>query len=243
MGLKESGLRGSLRNVSVDIVAIPDSVVDNFEESDADPAGPYGDGDDLSTFYSGSLDQFDRTTSGPAINNHAVSTDAPNTNDHGIVSNEGDGLPRYPEPEETVKALLKGDSSRTEPGLLFTAKHDENDDEITAYGVIHRPTQDDWQIYKYQNAAADELSEGRDILETNSVSLSTDDYYWYEVDTPDENGNFEVRVYELDNGERGSEVDSSSQTDTDIDHTQRGVGMFIGHEGSGGRIDEIEVLE
>ena len=71
MGLKESGLRGSLRNVSVGIDAIPDSVVYQWRREDfADP-------------WPANVSDVDMTVNGLSTTNGFVTGDG--TDDHGLA--------------------------------------------------------------------------------------------------------------------------------------------------------------
>jgi len=98
--------------------AIPDGVVDNFEESDSDPPGPYGSGDDISTYYTTISGTWARTTT--AIKNAQSverATASGSADSDAIISTPGDGLPTYPSDGETVSGLIRTGSGVT-PGLL-----------------------------------------------------------------------------------------------------------------------------
>ena len=211
MGLKESGLRGSLRNVSVGIAAIPDNVVDNFEDH---PDGIYDTGDDLSDFYSGpALNNADRTTEDdPAEGEkHLKITDSRNS----IYSLENNGLNRYHEPGDTVAVLLKEDGD-SQPHV-GTNLSDENGN-IEGYSFGFQPSGNEFRLRKYSDFA--ESDDAGDGLASGSISLSNDEWYWLEFDTPEiGDGSMELRVYDVtlnDEPERGSELESLSAVDDDF---------------------------
>jgi len=121
--------------------AIPDSVIDNLEPSDGDPAGPYDEGDDLSSFYSGTLDHFDRTTDDPTIEgDYSIHAESPDTLEARIVSvpdGQDKDLPNgYPDLSDGDRIRMSGDEIDTDatPGMVFEAVDEDN-----FYSVAFRP--------------------------------------------------------------------------------------------------------
>ena len=234
--------RAGLMSVAED--DIPDSIVDNFEDADADPPGPYGDGDDLSDYYNGSLTAFNRSTDTVAVGNHACSVEPPDEGDHGILSQPDDGLPRYPEQEDTVKCLVRADGG-DQIGLLFNGGFDSGDDTIDCYlGEIY-PVQNEITIYRYLDAPPDSMGADGDRIQvsSSSVSLSSETWYWLEVDMVDDSGNVEARVYDYneDDNTRGSQLGSTSGENTDISVSNVGVGPQS-RNSTQGWVDEIEIV-
>ena len=124
MGLKESGLRGSLRNVSVGIDAIPDrGIVHEWQTSE-------GSGDTVTDTVSGaditlsgaSWDQFDNWWDGWAI-------DYDGDGDYGVVDNEN-----------RVDIGQEG-------SLIMTIRFDTLDTDQNDYAFGHRATDNDNRIY------------------------------------------------------------------------------------------------
>ena len=91
MGLKESGLRGSLRNVSVGIAAIPDTVVLRPES------------DDLDNFeaINGSIGLWDINNDTPVLDGN-LSLKFVGSDSGAIASSPGEGLPYYPDVGDEV---------------------------------------------------------------------------------------------------------------------------------------------
>ena len=92
MGLKESGLRGSLRNVSVGIDAIPDSVVTRPDSNDLDHFS--GDTDDVTIQTDVSFGENDETYEFAA--------------DDSVVIFSDNGLDAYPSRGQQLSCLLQG---------------------------------------------------------------------------------------------------------------------------------------
>jgi len=91
--------------------AIPDSVIDNFEDY---PDGPYDEnGETLSDFYGGDLASFDRQTGTVFEGTHALEQDG----DVRIASLAGEGLPRYPQEGDEFSIRVKMGSTFTRIGF------------------------------------------------------------------------------------------------------------------------------
>lgn len=97
MGLKEGGLRGSLRNVSKSFQTIDNLEPEYYEDI----------GNTLSTYYDGSLGSSTR------VQNSSVAPEGEyylelsvGPDDSGILSHEGDGLNRYPTSADTFAARV-----------------------------------------------------------------------------------------------------------------------------------------
>jgi hypothetical protein len=91
------------------ISATPDSVVDNFEDADADPAGPYASGETITDYYTITAGDFSRTTSNAIADSYSLERTSASGNVYSdaIVSLDGDGLPIYPTEGETVSLIVK----------------------------------------------------------------------------------------------------------------------------------------
>ena len=86
------------RSGSDEISAIPDSVVDNFEEQSN--GGVYGQ---LSDFYTGNISDFDRNTNSPVAEGNDSLKVTGSSNRYKITSADGGGLNYYPEAGDTVR--------------------------------------------------------------------------------------------------------------------------------------------
>ena len=182
--------------------ALPDSVVDNFEDADADPPGVYGDGETIDDFYRGATDDWNRTTSDVIEGGHAISQDSSTVDDNSAVwSQPGDGLNRYPESGDSVKFLING--AAVIPGVLF------NVEDVTApdaFGAFIRSGDNEMYIREY-DIASDGSRNGQTIHATESVSLSSE-WYWAEV-SPQTESSQEITfsLFQVDEDlTRGSEL-------------------------------------
>ena len=232
MGLKESGLRGSLRNVSVGIDAIPDSVVDNFEDNDR--GGVYGPGDDITNFYSGDIDGFTRSTSITLTGSHTLRKEP---GAEYITSQPGDGLNRYPEKGDIISLFVRPDGSR--PAFYFGLEDVDN-----WYGMRFRSSDDSFWV---RTMVDGELTQVQD-----SVSLTPQTWYevellWHDGEGSQPEDTIEGKLYSLNiNGDvtRDSEIASAQLTES-AHANQRGIGFrFTGSEGSNNEAyyDDVRVI-
>ena len=237
MGLKESGLRGSLRNVSVGIDAIPDSVVDNFEDF---PDGPYESGDSLSDFYSGDLGVFSRTTSDvPGDGDYALDEDG--SGNVAIISEEGDGLPRYPEKGEIFSVLMRNNGSNSVPYFGWATTGTENSSD--GYGI--KTVNDEIRFIKNDG---DEPGDGERLVEDSTGDNMVDEWIHVEVEWHDGTGSesdgtmvYNVHFYDTENNEKGSHITSGSVTDTDYD--DKGIAFALrSQEDAGTAFDDYKVI-
>ena len=227
-GASRAGLMSGQRD------AIPDSVVDNFElHPDADgaesPYGIYGEGETIEDYYrGGQLDDYSITESDVIDGERALSYDENTGDDQLIYSLPGDGLNRYPEPEDTVSYLSYGDGDLADVGTwdLLTTNVEESGDRINGYGFGIDYTDEIIGIYRWDGKEG-AGSGNRALLDSTSISVSDNTWYWVVIDTPDSDGDMSATVYEVDTEsfEKGSEVGSVSTTDTTHSHENRGIGM------------------
>ena len=217
------GISGRVRRATkAQRLAIPDSVVDNFEDADANPPGVYEDGESISDYYSGDTEEFSRTTTDAIEGGHSLNI----TNSQfweRIYSFPGDGLPRYPEKGEKISALLRDDGGESEPGFMYGFEDD--DGTLKGYSA---------EIGTRENAVVirriDDLNgESQTILLDDDVgTISANTIYelevqWHDGSGSESDGTHEYTLYTVDQDlERDTEVGSGSTTDTN--HDGRGVG-------------------
>ena len=198
-----------------EISAIPDSVLDNFEPADGDPAGPYDDGDNLETYYTIHTGDFERSDSDPIKDDFSLSrTETAGGDGSFIISRPGDGLPTYPDPGESVSAIIDGQDQF--PGLIAGCP---DTDQVDGYALLIRDG--DIRFRRYDNGSATTLA-------TSSDSIS--DFPVEGVVKPPGEGddNVQASVYELDdNLERDGQVVSFDETDDTYDG-ERGFGGLCG---------------
>lgn len=208
--------------------AIPASVIDNFEASDADPAGVYETGQTIADYYSGSTDRFGRTTSNVQEGATALEATNPNGNPQLVESSPGDGLNTYPSDGDTIRFIIRDPGAF--PGLAVNADFSSGD--VYSYSI--RSADNTIRIEQRGSTAA--------TLASANASVSQDTWYWGEADKPDANGNLSFALYEYNtsDGSRGSQIQSVSATNTDYSHD--GIGALTLGATAGTILDGIEVL-
>ena len=233
-GLKQGGLRASLRNLNSTGPDIPDSVLDNFNADDADPPGVYQTGETIADYYRGDTGSYERETTDAIEGSHSLATDGDGLD--AIVSEPGDGLSRYHDPGETIGFLIRDSSDNHNPVFLFSAELSSGD--LFGYGASLVPQFNEIRIRKFD-------ADSGTSQNTASASLSTDRWYWAEVDTPTStDGSIEFRISELnDDLTEGSSIGSVSTTDTDFGDN-RGHGLTrLSSSGLGLTLDWVRVIE
>lgn len=200
--------------------AIPDSVVDNFEDS---PDGPYATGEDLSDYYSGHLSVMSRISSGTILEGSvSLEIDAGTDGSHHIITSiPGDGLPNYPQQGDTFEAVMYGldsyDGDRM--GVLFGVQdnHDGTDnwDGLDAYFAFVRPADNQIDIERIADGSAT-------VLSSTSTTVPHEETLRTVVDWGTDDS-IDVTVYDSND----SEVGSTSTTDDTF--TSGGIGW----EGTG----------
>ena len=190
MGLKESGLRGSLRSVSTD-VGIPDSVVDDFERSD-----PLND-------YSGDVGDFSIDTSSPLEESASLSSTA--DSQERIFSATGLVDEATPQRGDQFSCLYRSDTTQSRGQIGFGAEDIDNN-----YVADIRQFEDKIAISKRESGG------GPDILESSPFELSQGDVIECEI-TWHSDDLIEFKVYEFDtsNFERVSEEPDAEVSVTD----------------------------
>jgi len=226
--------------------AIPDGTVENFEEADADTPGVYESDQDLSDYYDGSLSDFSRTETDVIEGSFALNESNSSSDSVAIISNEGNGLNRYPEKGDAIEALIRdGSNNRQIPYVLTNAVYRSNDDEFDAYGFRIDPARNEINIDRYDSSTPSNASNGKTTLQNETVdSISQETYYWVEIELPGDSGDMRMELFDADTGDlsRGSSLGSATATDTNyIDN--RGIGWSSDFEGTGTMADLLRVVE
>ena len=131
MGLKESGLRGSLRNVSVGIDAIPDSAQHRYFASEV----PEGDGETVESWDDliGSVDL--QSVGNPTISSNAV-------NDVDAINLDGEDAYDYIDNlDETITepfTIIFSLSIESLDGEIYNLWHDNDGDDSTRNRILLR---------------------------------------------------------------------------------------------------------
>ena len=200
-----------------EIVAIPDGVVDNFEDADADPAGPYEDGEDITDYYGGATAGFARTTDNAVEGDKSLNGNQAESNEF-IISEPNDGLPNYPDFGDTISFLLEDRGDISLPGAVYNGALGTDD---TGYAAII-DTRDEIAIRRLDGQG------NITVIASTSQTINENQVYYGEVDIPSENGDsHEFRIYNVD----GLEPDNLLATVTATDDTytdQRGIGWYAG---------------
>jgi len=218
-----------------EVSAIPDSgvLIDNFEDDDGDPifhdgdgneiAGPYGDGDSLSDFYSGNVGDFSRVSSDVLEGGNALQKDKDSSDDDGIYSLDGDGLPYYPEPGDVFACLLRDDSDRHIPYFCWGVQDDPREGYVAAI--------DEGGDEGFRLGILEDDESSVDYKETTSQSIVAGDWYDVELEWGTD-GEIIATLYSIDEDEfdpedppsdwRESEESTLSFSDTNFEDN-RGI--------------------
>ena len=209
--------------------AIPDSVVDNFEDADGDPLGVYETGETLADYYTlnegnGSIA---RTTSNVIEGGHALGRDGSPSGDRITAwSVPGDGLNRYLDEGDKIGVLLRSGLGSLRPGLLFNVEEGASPG---AYGAVIDEGNNEIKIVRIADISPSDWSSDFTELAVENVTIADNTWYWCEVQTPSTGDNtIELSVYDADtNGDlsRGSSVGTVSTTDS-THISEPGVGIF-----------------
>jgi len=184
--------------------AIPDGLVDNFEQSDevdgsTEPFGPYGEGEGLDTYYSGDFNRYDITTNGP-VSGDAFEGDrllvGTGDSQERIISKPGDGLPNYFEDGRVASCLVHIDDDNTDDNLqvLFAVQDINN-----FLGVDVNAFNQNVTIFETVNGS-------QNVLDSESLSIDSSDFFDVEMDRS--GSNLVARIFDYDpfEAERGSEL-------------------------------------
>ena len=216
MGLKESGLRGSLRNVSVGIVAIPDSVVDNFEDGDLSE-------------YDGDLDAFSVQDNVVFDGEFALEK----TIEDGTRSiGSTDGLDNYIEVGDLFEFRHNWSVDPTDNGLqswfAFGGDVTNGDPFENSFYLQLQPRSDEVRIAKRQD------DEFVTLASVSNTTWPIDS--WTRVEGSWANDGTITMIYE---DASGDEIASLTATDTDF-QDNFGVGYFTNSESS---TDDVVYLD
>ena len=213
MGLKESGLRGSLRNVSVGINAIPDSEIflprsndlDNFNFNNTSS-------EDWNLVSDGNIieDLHDRTDPVLAVENEVMPTDV-----DGIHLSTDDVIAgAIPKPGDTFSIYVNEFEENARPTVNFGVQDGGN-----GYGVRFDPSSSSSAhvIIRYDDESRTALSESGDVGSVGD---------WHEIEVEwGEDGDITSKVFSVDqsDGSRESELNEESANDTT--YTDGGFGL------------------
>ena len=211
---------------------IPDSVIDNFENADADPAGVYESGETVGNYYQGRTSSWERTTSNVV---EGVSALRPTSGGgpEPIWSLPGDGLPNYLHEGDTVEFLIRDQGIA--PVVCLNV---EDASAPSAYGFNLTSRV---EIYKITDLS--DLFNSESKLGVGSGGVSSNVWYIGEVSTPtSSDATITYSLYENDNLSKGTEVDSLTVEDNDF-AGQPGIGFYRRSSGNFTAVaDRIRVI-
>lgn len=199
--------------------AIPDAVVDNYED---DPDGPYGTGDDITTYYSGDTGIASRTTTNPIAGSYSLALETGGNDYIGSVS--GDGLPAYPQYGDVLSFRVRFPATDWSVSHYYLASSNNSRDDL--YGVRIKTDDSAIQITRYNGGSFSELTSA-------SFTYSADTVYTIICGVRDAGGNDEhfAELYEKATVDRAADTpdkeisvnDSTHITDNSFDH--QGIGF------------------
>lgn len=206
--------------------AIPDSVVDNFEDS---PDGPYGTGDDITTYYSGDTGGASRTTSTPIADTYSLALQT-SSNDY-IGSVAGDGLPAYPQYGDVLSFRVRF------PATDWNVEHhyatSSNTSQADAYAV-RIGTGGDLQINRYDAGAY------ANIASSTGINYTADTVYTVICGVRDAGGADEhfAELYDQATVDRANDTALETISGNDSTHItsgsfdSRGIGFRVNTPGT-----------
>ena len=207
-----------------EISAIPDILVDNFELEDSDPLGVWKDGETPNDRYpqeSGQSGTFEFVTDA----NEAIEGERylKNDTDSGyLISQEGDGLNRYPE---------KGDVFEGYVNVVDAATFNHGQ---IVFGAEESTDRNFYEVRVYPDDATFSVKvwvDGSDTaLDSESVSLSFGEWYrieveWHDGSAGESDNEIVCRLYD----DQDNEI-ASVQANDDTFSDESGFGF--GHSGS-----------
>ena len=178
------GLKGSLRNVSTGVIAIPDSVIDQFEQ--------YNGGLSLSDNYPNTTASsvFSITTDTVFQGDQALLADATADGTEILFSEFGDGLEDYPNIGDRFQLRFRSDSENpTRSGVCWG---DELNGDLPDNGLTFDHNDGDFRVL--------EGSAGNEIT-TVSETQPSDEWTIWEFDTDADTNDIEWTVYNQGSGE------------------------------------------
>lgn len=210
--------------------AIPDSVVDNFEEIFYEDLGKTVD-----DYYGGSASITRQTSSNVLQGSYSAQIDTPDTNGYSIMSAYGSGLPRYPGRGDRFRGSIytKGASYIN----LVTCLADDSGSSIfdtTGYRLLYDVPNNDVSLSKLDGTS----------IASGSASLSSNQYLDYEI-YPKTDGTVEAAIYDVisDNVTPSSSLVTLSGTDDTLN--DNGFGIDFNSRGSNTvwYVDNLRVIE
>ena len=190
-----------------EVSAIPDSVVDNFEEI------LYEDeGNTLGDYYAGDLSGFEREQSIVFEGDFSLNV----VGGRDSISSTS-GLPNYPGQGDTfsVWEYEVGSVNNTDAGILFGVQFEGSDPD--SYYTRVRPNGDRIQLFKIENGNFTELFD-------KTLHAHLEEWYQYVIDWGTD-GSINITI----NDESGTELGSVSETDNT--YTGGGIGFRASFEG------------
>jgi len=200
--------------------AIPDAVVDNFEDANADPAGAYESGDTISTYYNRDTGQFSRTATNVLEGSNSVQVES-GASPGWIWSAPSDGLPRYFVEGDTARFLIRGPANMQFPALLYGSP-----DGTSGYSSVLDTNNGSIEIRRFDSGSIS-------TIQSSSVSVSASVWYWGQTRVPASDDqtnnvspNLEFELYNVDTTSgisRGSLIGTVSVTDYNHSGRYHGV--------------------
>jgi len=218
--------------------AIPDSVVDNFEDSSdvdgaTEPFGIYDEDETISDKYEGDTGYFERVTDYSATGDYSLHID--DSSERYLAGSTDTGLPSTPSRGDTFEySIRSNDSNPWRVGLLFGIQ------DISSYSGQYP---DDCYVVGFEETGNDDMSivklDGGSIsvLTTTSSGVSSDSWHRFEISWEND-GDIDVTLYDGS----GNSLASMSANDDDFD----GGGVGFTNPGSGSReywFDGVEIID
>lgn len=189
--------------------AVPDSVVDNFEDADADPAGVYETGDTLTDYYGGDTGDWERQTSTVQSGGHALGSIG--TTNVSVISSTT-GLNEYPSQGDSFACYTQatGNNNQESNGIFYGTPQEAGSGSISGYFAQVRYGSDSFHLFLASSGSFTEL-------DASTATLSVDTWYDIQVSWGTDGS------HAVDIVDSGSVVASLSTTDST--YTSGGIGF------------------
>jgi len=218
-------MSGFLSSGIVNATAIPDTLIDNFED---DPDGIYGSSETTADYYSGSPSVFDRTTTNVTEGSQALKHDG-TSGIAAMYSQPGDGLNNYPSEGDTVEWIHYTDSAVVAGPMVAASAG------VDGYLYDLHPGANDIQIWRFDNGSVRKIG-------STSQSISSGAFFWCEGRVPSSlDDTLTLEMYNIDTADnsRGSLINSATANDSN--HVGQGVGWGVVSTGDGTFADRLRV--
>ena len=209
--------RSLVDGTEIDVSAIPDSVVEDFEREN--PLDDYG----------GDVGDFSITQTNPFEGDNALFVQ----DNDGVSIASTTGLDTYPQRGDVFSCRLRVENTTPNAYIMWATQEEVGASSSTGYAMAIALTNDTFRLTRFDDGS-------RTIIDTTDVSdgIPKDEYLTCRVTNWDDSGNIAAELMqgeEIGQEQEGTELATVSATDTN--YTSGGIGFFFdanfGSDGAG----------